>query len=325
MRTAAVRAAASAMRAAAADVRRTCCTGGTACATHRAALNAFRSAACLLAHLATAVARLGVRTAIVATSVDVATTIAVVVAATITTLVGSTARIAAMVVVASSTMVDAMIVATVVVIAAMIHSLVPWSTGSVVRSGVMTRTCSVRTEVVATTSAMDGTRMCIHVVMIAASAIVAVRKVMTSVASVIGVVDQRSIIVEEPMVRVDVEDAEQPVAGIRIDGAEEIIQRNECQILSLRHDVTQVVVAVIEVIVVPVDILGIAVHHFVHDGIDRCNEIIVDLIAVLNLLRREVKLVGHAVGQEACVLADRHGGQGEGLNRSGDGYCQGNK
>jgi hypothetical protein len=144
--------------------------------------------------------------------------------------------------------------------------------------------------------------------MIAASSIVAVGEVMTSVTSVIGVVDQRSIIVEEPMVRVDIEDAEQPVAGIRIDGAEEIVQRNECQILGLRHDVAQVVVAVIEVIVVPVDILGVTIDHLVHDGIDRCNEIIVDLIAVLNLLRREVKLVSHTIGQETCVLADRHRG-----------------
>lgn len=310
------------MRAAAADVRRACCTGSTACATHRAALYALRSAARLLTHLATAVVRLGVGTAIVATSVDVATTIAVVVAATIAAaLVGT----AAMVVVASTTMVDAMIVATVVVIASMIHSLVPWSTGSVMRSDVMTRTCGVRTEVVATTSAMDGTLMGIHVVMIAASTIVAVREVVASVTSVIGVVDQRCIIVEEPMVRVDVEDAEQPVAGIRIDGAEEIVQRDECQILGLRHDVAQVVVAVIEVIVVPVDILGITIDYFVHDGIDGGNEIIVDLIAVLNLLRCEVKLVSHTIGQETCVLADRGGGQGEGLNHSGDGYCQGNK
>lgn len=249
-----------------------------------------------------------------------------VVAATIAAaLVCATARIAAMVVIASTTMVDAMVVATVVVIAAMIHSLVPWSTGSVTRRCVMTGTCGVRTEVVTTASAMDGTRMCIHVVMIAASSIVAVGEVMTSVTSVIGVVDQRGIIVEEPMVRVDIEDAEQPVAGIRIDGAEEIVQRNECQILGLRHNVAQVVVAVIEVVVVSVDILGITVHHLVHDGIDGGNEIIVDLIAVLNLLRREVKLVSHTIGQETCVLADRHRGQGEGLNRSGDGYCQGNK
>ena len=255
------------MRAAAADVRRTCCTGGTACATHHAALDALRSAACLLAHLATAVARLGVRTAIVAASaVDTSVTIAVVIAAAIAAaLVRATARIAAMVVIASVTMVDAMVVATVVVIAAMIHSLVPWGSRSVTRRCVWTRTCGVRTEVVTT-------------------------------------------IVEEPMVRVDVEDAEQPVAGIRIDGAEEIVQRNKCQILGLRHDVAQVVVAVIQVIVVPVDILGITVHHLVHDGIDRCNEIIVDLIAVLNLLRREVKLVSHTIGQETCVLADRCGG-----------------
>lgn len=232
-----------------------------------------------------------------------------VVAATIASaLVGTAARIAAMVVIASTAMVDAMVVATVVVIAAMVHSLVPWSTGSVTRSGVMTRTCSVRAEVVTTTSAMDGTLMGIHVVMIAATTIVAVGEVMTSVTSIIGVVDQRSIIVVEPMVRVDVEDAEQPVAGIRIDGAEEIVQRNECQVLGLRHDVAQVVVAVIEVIVVPVDILGITVNHLVHDGIDGGNEIIVDLIAVLNLLRREVKLVGHTIGQETCVLADRHRG-----------------
>ena len=248
-----------------------------------------------------------------------------VVATTIAALVGTAARIAAMVIVASTTMVDAMVVATVVVIAAMIHSLVPWGSRSVTRSGVMTWTCGVRTEVVTTASAMDRTRMCIHVVMIAASSIVAVGEVMTSVTSVIGVVDQRGIIVEEPMVRVDVEDAEQPVAGIRIDGAEEIVQRNECQILGLCHDVAQVVVAVIKVVVVPVDILGITVHHLVHDGIDGGNEIIVDLIAVLNLLRREVKLVSHTIGQETCVLADRHRGQGEGLNRSGDGYCQGNK
>ena len=266
------------------------------------------------------------RAAIVAASaVDTTVAIAVVVAATIAALVRATARIAAMVVIASTTMVDAMVVSTVVVIAAMIHSLVPWSTGSVTRRCVWTRTCGVRTEVVTTASAMDGTRMCIHVVMIAASSIVAVGEVMTSVTSVIGVVDQRGIIVEEPMVRVDVEDAEQPVAGIRIDGAEEIVQRNECQILGLRHDVAQVVVAVIEVIVVSVDILGITVHHLVHDGIDGGNEIIVDLIAVLNLLRREVKLVSHAISQETCVLADRGGGQGEGLNRSGDGDCQGNK
>ena len=249
------------------------------------------------------------RTAIVAASaVDTSVTIAVVVATTIAALVGTAARIAAMVIIASTTMVDAMVVATVVVIATMIHSLVPWGSRSVTRRCVWTRTCGVRTEVVTTASAMDGTRMCIHVVMIAASSIVAVGEVMTSVTSVIGVVDQRGIIVEEPMVRVDIEDAEQPVAGIRIDGAEEIVQRNECQILGLRHDVAQVVVAVIEVIVVPVDILWITVYNFVHDGIDGGYEIIVDLIAVLNLLRCEVKLVGHAVGQEACVLADRCGG-----------------
>lgn len=290
-------------------MRRTCCTGGTACATHHAALDAIRSAACLLAHLATAVARLGVRTAIVAASaVDTSVTIAVVVATTIAALVGTAARIAAMVIIASTTMVDAMVVATVVVIATMIHSLVPWSTGNVTRRCVWTRTCGVRAEVVTTASAMDGARMGIHVVMIATSTIIAVGEVMTSVTSVIGVVDQWSIIVEEPMVRVDIEDAEQPVAGIRIDGAEEIVQRYECQILSLGHDVAQVVVAVIQIIVVPVDILGITVHHFVHDGIDGGNEIIVDLIAVLNLLRCEVKLVSHTIGQETCVLADRCGG-----------------
>ena len=249
------------------------------------------------------------RTAIVAASaVDTSVTIAVVVATTIAALVGTAARIATMVVIASTAMVDAMVVATVVVIAPMIHSLVPWSSRSVTGRCVWTGTCGVRTEVVATATAMDGTLMGIHVVMIAASTIVAVGEVMTSVTSVIGVVDQRGIIVEEPMVRVDVEDAEQPVAGIRIDGAEEIVQRNECQILGLRHDVAQVVVAVIEVIVVPVDILGITVNHLIHDGIDRCNEIIVDLIAVLNLLRREVKLVSHTIGQETCVLADRCGG-----------------
>ena len=299
-------------------MRRACCAGGSACATHHAALYALRSAAGLLAHLATAVARLGVRSAVAATSaVDTSVTIAVVVAATIASaLVGAAARIAAMVVeasaamvvIASATMVDAMVIATVVVIASMIHSLVPWSTGSVTRRCVMTGTCGVRTEVVTTASAMDGTRMCIHVVMIATSSIVAVGEVMTSVTSVIGVVDQWGIIVEEPMVRVDVEDAEQPVAGIRIDGAEEIVQRNECQILGLRHDVAQVVVAVIEVIVVPVDILGITIDYFVHDGIDGGDEIIVDLIAVLNLLRREVELVSHAISQETCVLADRHRG-----------------
>ena len=249
------------------------------------------------------------RSTVVASALTGAATIAVVVAATIAAaLVRATARIAAMVVIASTTMVDAMVVSTMVVIAAMIHSLVPWSTGSVTRRCVWTRTCGVRTEVVATTSAMDGTRMCIHVVMIAASSIVAVGEVMTSVTSVIGVVDQRGIIVEEPMVRVDVEDAEQPVAGIRIDGAEEIVQRHECQVLGLRHDVAQVVVAVIEVIVVPVDILGITIDYFVHDGIDGGDEIIVDLIAVLNLLRREVELVSHAISQETCVLADRHRG-----------------
>ena len=232
-----------------------------------------------------------------------------VVAATIAAaLVRATARIAAMVVIASTTMVDAMVVAAVVVIAAMIHSLVSWSTGSVMGSGVMTGTCGVRAEVVTTASAMDGTRMGIHVVMIATSSIVAVGEVMTSVTSVIGVVDQWSVIIEEPMVRVDVEDAEQPVAGIRIDGAEEIVQRNECQILGLRHDVAQVVVAVIEVLVVTVDILGITIDHLVHDGIDGGDEIIVDLIAVLNLLRREVELVSHTIGQETCVLADRCGG-----------------
>lgn len=188
-----------------------------------------------------------------------------VVAATIASaLVGT----AAMVVVATAAMVDAMIVATVLVIASMIHSLVPWSTGSVMRRGVMTRSCGVRTEVVATTSAMDGTRMSIHVVMIAASSIIAVGEVMASVTSVIRVVNQRGIIIEEPMVRVDVEDAEQPIAGIRIYGAEEVVQRNECQVLGLRHDVAQVVVAVIQVIVVPVDILGITIHNLVHDGID---------------------------------------------------------
>ena len=249
------------------------------------------------------------RITVVASALAGAATISVVVAATIAAaLVRATARIAAMVVVASTTMVDAMVVATVVVIAAMIHSLVPWGSRSVTRRCVWTRTSGVRTEVVATATAMDGTLMGIHVVMIAASSIVAMREVMTSVTSVIGVVDQRGIIVEEPMVRVDIEDAEQPVAGIRIDGAEEIVQRNECQILGLRHNVAQVVVAVIEVIVVPVDILGITVHHLVHNGIDRCNEIIVDLIAVLNLLRREVELVSHAISQETCVLADRHRG-----------------
>ena len=347
-----------------ADVRCASGTGCIACATLNVALHAFGSAARLLAHLATFVAwldtgsvgraagaagtihasavRATIATALACTSMtamaSIATlahaavaAVAMVVATSIVAAVVATSTVSAIVsttgiaVVVIAAIVDAMVVAAMMVVAAGARTFVPGTSRNVMGS-VVTRTIGgMRPEVVASTPAMNRTGTSIHVVAVATASIVSVGEVVATVSSEVGVIDQRRIVVEEPRVGVVLIDAEQPVAGVGVDRTEEVVQSYKSQVLCLGHDVAQVVVAVIQVVVVTVDILGITIYHFVHERVDRCDEIVVDLVAVLILLRGKVQLVGHSIGQETCILADCSRGQSEGLNHTCDGYCHGNK
>lgn len=347
-----------------ADVRCASGTGCIACATLNVALHAFGSAARLLAHLATFVAwldtgstgsaagaagtihastvRATIATALACASMaamaSIATlahaavvAVAMVVATSIVAAVIATSTVSAIVsatgvaVVVIAAIVDAMVVAAMMVVAAGARTFVPGTSGNVMGS-VVTRTIGgMRPEVVASTPAMNRTGTSIHVVAVATASIVSVGEVVATVSSEVGVIDQRRIVVEEPRVGVVLIDAEQPVAGVGVDRTEEVVQSYKSQVLCLGHDVAQVVVAVIQVVVVTVDILGITIYHFVHERVDRCDEIVVDLVAVLILLRGKVQLVGHSIGQETCILADCSRGQSEGLNHTCDGYCHGNK
>lgn len=274
-----------------------------------------------LAHAAVVAVAMVVATSIVAAVVATSTVSAIVSTTGVTMIVSATCI--AVVVIAA--IVDAMVVAAMMVVAAGVRTFVPGTSGNVMGS-VVTRTIGgMRPEVVASTPAMNRTGTSIHVVAVATASIVSVGEVVATVSSEVGVIDQRRIVVEEPRVGVVLIDAEQPVAGVGVDRTEEVVQSYKSQVLCLGHDVAQVVVAVIQVVVVTVDILGITIYHFVHERVDRCDEIVVDLVAVLILLRGKVQLVGHSIGQETCILADCSRGQSEGLNHTCDGYCHGNK
>ena len=283
-----------------------------------------------LVHAAVVAVAMVVATSIVAMVIATSIVSAVIATSTVSAIVSTTgvamivsATGVAVVVIAA--IVDAMVVAAMMVVAAGARTFVPGTSGNVMGS-VVTRTIGgMRPEVVASTPAMNRTGTSIHVVAVATASIVSVGEVVATVSSKVGVIDQRRIVVEEPRVGVVLIDAEQPVAGVGVDRTEEVVQSYKSQVLCLGHDVAQVVVAVIQVVVVTVDILGITIYHFVHERVDRCDEIVVDLVAVLILLRGKVQLVGHSIGQETCILADCSRGQSEGLNHTCDGNCHGNK
>lgn len=141
--------------------------------------------------------------------------------------------------------------------------------------------------------ALNVMRMGVDVVVIAID-VVAMRMMMAAMSSVVGMIDVGRIEEEVPSM-IDVMNTEQPAAGIHVDGTQEVFAAEEGSVLDLIEDVAQVFVTVVEMVVVAVIGVIVASYDLVHIWVDRCDEVVVDFIAILILLWGKVELVGHAV------------------------------
>lgn len=166
------------------------------------------------------------------------------------------------------------------------------------------------TEVVVTIAVgmrrtMDVMRMSIDAVMVTMSAgIISVRMIMTRMSTMIVIIDARHIVIEKSEVVIDLMDTEQPATCYRIDRTEEVIEAHEGTILNLGHDVTEVIVTPIQILVIAIYGIVMAINHTIHDRIDRLDEVVVDLVAIFVLLGGELEFVCHTVAEETCLLAN---------------------
>lgn len=185
------------------------------------------------------------------------------------------------------------------------------------------------TEVVVTIAVgmrrtMDVMRMSIDAVMVAMSTgIISVRMIMTRMSTMIVIIDARHIVIEKGEVVIDLMDTEQPAACYRIDRTEEVIEAHEGTILNLGHDVTEVIVTPIQILVIAIYGIVMAINHTIHDRIDRLYEVVVDLVAIFVLLGGELEFVCHTIAEETCLLANLIRRQGPCLHGSSHCHDQG--
>lgn len=291
-------------------------------------VTATRTSATVVATTVATVAAAWTNATVVASTIStvVATwTSAMVIAASVATMVIVTWT-SAMVVTASVAM---MVVATIgsMTIYAMIRAMV----ATIVTMISCSATCMMAmrhismTEVVMTMSvimsAMQVMGASIDVMVVAMCAgIIATGMIATGMCAMIMIVDGGHIIIEVGQIVIDLMNAEQPATCGGVDGTEEIIQTDEGAILYLVHDVTQVVIAPVQILIVTVDGIVVSIDYTVHDGVDRGEEVVVDLIAILVLLWCEVELIGHTIAQETSILTNLVRRKCKGLHYCGE--CQ---
>jgi len=182
----------------------------------------------------------------------------------------------------------------VVVMVVRTSAMVACISAMVVRTSAIVRT-SQTAAMYTVWSVVDG-------VMIARTSIETAWVVVAAVETTIGIVDPWNSVIVVVRIGVVIVDAEQPAACRGIDWTAEVVERHEAQILIAGHDVSQVFVTIVQEIIVMIGHHGITIDHIIHDGVDRCDEIVVDLIAVFDLLRSEIELIRHAISEETCFL-----------------------
>ncbi len=170
-------------------------------------------------------------------------------------------------------------------------------------------------------TAMEIMWMSIDMVIVAMCAsIVATRMIVTCMGTMIMIVDAWHIVIEMGQVMVDLMDTEQPTTSCSVDRTEEIIQTHESAILYLVQDITKVIIAPIQIVIVAVDSIIVTINYSIHNRINRGDEVIVDLIAILILLRGKIEFVCHTIAQETSILTNFVGRKCKGLHYCGK--CQ---
>lgn len=217
----------------------------------------------------------------------VVTAVAVVVAVAVTTIVVT--AVAMVVVVATRTCV-VVVVSVAVMMATMIAVMIA------IAEVVMTMGFVMRTAVDRSGDSVMWVAVTIHVE--------AAMMMVVAVQAVVGMIAVGQTIIVIVMVVIYIIDAECPATCCGVDWTEEIVQTHEDAVLCSVEDVTQIFVAVVEIVVVRVDGIRVAIHHIVHQVICLVDEVVVDLKAVFVLSRGELQLVSHAVGEETCCLTN---------------------
>lgn len=127
---------------------------------------------------------------------------------------------------------------------------------------------------------------------------------LASMFSVVGFIMAGCIEVEELVVGVGDEDTQLPLLPGAEDWAVEVVGSHEFPVLVIGEHITGIFVAPVEQLVVIMDSISVTAHDIVHHQVGLSQEIIVNLVEVIVLLRRKVQFVGHSIGQETCAGSD---------------------
>lgn len=125
--------------------------------------------------------------------------------------------------------------------------------------------------------------------------------------TVISLKAARCIEIEELSVAIDSVNSKAPISVISVDRAIEIFALHESDVLASSHDIAEVVVTVVEVLVVSLYRVAVAVSDIVEPRVDSVQEVIVDFVAVIILNGVKIEFVSHTVGKEASVVSHLRG------------------
>ena len=163
------------------------------------------------------------------------------------------------------------------------------------------------------------------VVISVALAIESTRVVITAVTTYINLEDAGCIEVVELGVVVDLIYSESPMSAIGIDRTIEVLKLEETIVLHSVQDETHIVITPVKERIVHVDGRQITPAHIVHDGIDGEKEVIVDLVAIVVLLRSHIELPCHTIAEEASSLTHLAMRHCKHLAHGQQGDCEGYK
>jgi len=143
----------------------------------------------------------------------------------------------------------------------------------------------------------------VHLTLVTAHVIVTGRIFGATMCSDVGLEVQRGIEIEECPVAVDGIDAERPLAASAVQWTVEVFAIQETAILTAGQYIADIVIAVIQILIVTVDGIAVTIDDIVHDTVDLIEEVEVNLVDIIVLPWRKVQFVGHAVADEAGMIA----------------------
>lgn len=97
---------------------------------------------------------------------------------------------------------------------------------------------------------------------------------------------------------------ESPTGCRLVDWTIEILRLQEMTILGGCQDITEVVVANIQIVIIVVNGPLISIKHIVHNGTDGIDKVVIDFIHIIHLPTVETKFITHLVGKIQRFLAD---------------------